>query len=126
MKLHYGITAIVNIDDFLVIEKKKTFEKCMFASQMFVATFSQLGFCINWNKVERPCQQLTFLGVLTLSLSQEKLEAVQEVSMTFQSKKRASKRQLESLIGKLNWACQVKQGNRTSLHRVIIAKKHLT
>lgn len=45
--------------------------------------------------------------------------------MTFQSKKRASKRQLESLIGKLNWACQVIQGGRTFLRRVINAKNAL-
>lgn len=129
VKLHYGITAIVYIDDFLVIEK--TFEKCMFALQVLVKTLRQLGFCINWNKVEGPCQQLTFLGVridtcaLTLSLPQDKLEALHELLMTFQSKKRASKRQLESLIGKLNWACQVIQGGRTFLRRVINAKNTL-
>lgn len=80
---------------------------------------------------EGPCQQLTFLGVridtcaLTLSLPQDKLEALHELLMTFQSKKRASKRQLESLIGKLNWACQVIQGGRTFLCRVINAKNTL-
>lgn len=52
VKVHYGITAIVYIDDFLVIEK--TFEKCMFALQVLVKTLRQLGFCINWNKVEGP------------------------------------------------------------------------
>ena len=54
-----------------------------------------------------------------------KLEALHELLMTFQSSKRASKRELESLIGKLNWACQVIQGGRTFLRRVINAKNTL-
>lgn len=53
------------------------------------------------------------------------MEPLQELLMTFQSKKRASKRQLESLIGELNWACQVIQGGRNFLRRVINAKNTL-
>lgn len=125
LKLRYGITAIVYIDDFLVIEK--TFERCMFALQTLVKTLRQLGFCINWNKVEGPRQQLTFLVMridtcaLTLSLPQDKLEVLQKLLLTFKSIMHASKRQLESLIG----TCQVIQGGRTFLRRVINAKNTL-
>jgi hypothetical protein len=114
---------------FLIIED--TFEKCLNSLQILIKTLRRLGFDINWNKVEGTCQRLTFLGVeidtcgLKLSLPPDKLKDLQELITNFRMKKRANKRQLESLIGKLNWACQVIQGGRTFLRRVIDAKNLL-
>ena len=110
VKAKYDITVIVYIDDFLIIED--TFEKCLNSLQILIRTLRLLGFVINWNKVEGPCQRLTFLGVeidtcgLTLSLPPDKLKDLQELITNFRMKKRANKRQLESLIGKLNWVAK--------------------
>jgi hypothetical protein len=52
VKAKYDITAIVYIDDFLIIED--TFEKCLNSLQILIRTLRLLGFDINWNKVEGP------------------------------------------------------------------------
>ena len=73
----------------------------------------QLGFAINWSKVEGPSQQLVFLGVvvdsatMTLALTTLKLKDFSDLLTMFLKKKRVSVRQLETLVGKLSWASQV-------------------
>ena len=62
-----------------------------------------------------------FLGILidtisqTLSLPEDKLVELHSVVKEFLQWHRASKRQLQSLAGKLNWACKVVYGGRTFL-----------
>ncbi len=123
MKFHYGVVVIAYLDDFLIIADTKV--DCTLALLQLCQTLRYLGFRINWNKVEGPAQQLTFLGVLidtsamTLSLPPTKVTELQNVLELFASRKRASKRQLQSLAGSLNWACQVIHNGRTFLRRVI-------
>nr|XP_022297584.1 uncharacterized protein LOC111106975 isoform X1 [Crassostrea virginica] len=88
----------------------------------------QLGFAINWSKVEGPSQQLVFLGVvvdsasMTLALPTLKLKDFSDLLTMFLKKKRVSVRQLETLVGKLSWASQVICGGRTFLRRVLDLK----
>lgn len=123
MKTVYNATVIVYIDDFLVIED--SFDKCWHSYQTLIHVLRQLGFSISWSKCISPCQQLVFLGILidttvmTLSLPVEKMIEFSEMLSKFATRVRASKRQIESLIGKLNWACQVVQGGRTFLRRML-------
>lgn len=100
MKVHFNVTVIAYLDDFLIIEN--TFEQCSRGLRLLISTLRKLGFNISWNKVEGPSQQLIFLGVLinttelTLSLPQEKMTEFQNLLYTFVGKKRASVKQLES------------------------------
>ena len=86
-----------------------------------IELLQNLGFGINWRKVVLPTQCLTFLGVLIdtvsecLSLPQEKLVDLQLFVQDFLHRHRASKRLLQSLAGKLNWASRVVYGGRTFL-----------
>jgi hypothetical protein len=63
--------------------------------------------------VTDPCQCLTFLGIVidtvgnTVSLEQNKVEKLQTLLSQFKTRTRASRKQLESLAGKLNWAATV-------------------
>ena len=83
-----------------------------------------LGFEISWRKVAPPTQRLIFLGILidtisqTLELPQDKLAALQDLVQAFLHRHRASKRELQSLAGKLSCACQVVYGGRTFLRRI--------
>ena len=114
---------VVYLDDFLVIAP--TPEQCRESMSSLIALLRRLGFAINWNKVEDPCQIITFLDIqlnsndLTLSLPQPKLQELICLLADFKSKKRASKKQFQSLAGKLNWACRVVQGGRVYLRRVL-------
>ena len=56
---------------------------------------------------------------MELSLPQNKLDESKLLINTFLNRKRASKRQLQQLAGKLNWACRVVHGGRTFLRRIL-------
>ena len=56
---------------------------------------------------------------MSLSLPSDKLHNLQSSITAFLNQKRASKRQLQQLAGRLNWACKVVYGGRTFLRRVL-------
>ena len=122
----YDYTAIAYLDDFLIFGK--SFEECSSAMHTLINLLRQLGFAINWSKVEGPSQQLVFLGVvvdsvsMTLALPTLKLKDFSDLLTMFLKKKRVSVRQLETLVGKLSWASQVICGGRTFLRRVLDLK----
>ena len=126
-----GYRVICSMDDFLVIGL--TYEECKEAQEVLISLLRNLGFHINWSKVQGPCQKLVFLGVeintagpfITLRLPNEKVDDLKLLLSDFKHKTRASKRQLQSLAGKLNWACQVIRGGRTFLRRIIDASNRL-
>ena len=114
---------IVYLDDFLVVGR--TFKECQLAYDTLCSLLLELGFAISPGKLVPPCQKLTFLGVvidtstLSLSLPQSKLCDLQTLLISFRFKVRASKRQLQQLAGRLNWACKVVYGGRTFLRRIL-------
>jgi hypothetical protein len=130
LKKVYGYTAIAYLDDFLIFGK--TFHECSKALYTLIFLLRELGFAINWSKVEGPSQQLVFLGVvvdsvsLTLALPMSKLQDFNNLLGVFSQKRRASIKQLETLIGKLNWASQVISGGRTFLRRVLDLKNSVS
>ena len=118
-----GFCVLVYLDDFLVLAE--TAEDCFVAFTVLVDLLQKLGFTINWDKVVFPCQRLTFLGVLidsvnrTVALPEDKLQNLRELLLTWSTKKRATKLQLQQLIGKLAWAARVIKGGRTFVRRLI-------
>ena len=128
MKL-FNVVVISYLDDFLIIDD--SYENCQNSLQQLLNILRLLGFHINYGKIVGPSQQLVFLGVLintvdmTLSLPEDKLSEFSSLIHTFGNKRRATKRQLESLIGSLNWASQVIQGGRPFLRRMIDLKNTL-
>ncbi|XP_070571308.1 uncharacterized protein [Ptychodera flava] len=115
--------VIVYLDDFLIIADSKL--ACEQAFNALQQLLQQLGFSINWDKVVEPTQCLTFLGIeinaqtRTLSLDDTKLQEVSDLLEYWLPKRRATKRELQQLIGKLNWAARVIRGGRTFLRRLI-------
>eukprot|EP00111_Clytia_hemisphaerica_P012350 TCONS_00036275-protein len=115
--------VVVYLDDFIVIGK--TQEECEAAYMTLRSLLLELGFTISPSKLVPPCQKLVFLGVeidtvkLTLSLSAKKLAYLKVFLQSFRSKTRTTKRQLQQLAGRLNWACKVVFGGRTFLRRIL-------
>jgi hypothetical protein len=119
-----GFTGIVAyIDDFFIAAP--TYSECNKWMHVLIGLLRKLGFLISWKKVVGPTQKLQFLGVdidttqCTLSLNRDKLDKLQQQLHTFSKRKRASKQQLQSLAGSLNWACQAIRGGRFFLRRII-------
>jgi hypothetical protein len=115
--------VVVYLDDFLIVSD--SYKACVEAQHTLLSLLVRLGFLISWKKVMGPMRRLPFLGVMidttscTLSLDEDKVEALKAKLELFKNKKRASKRQLQSLAGSLNWACQAVRGGRFFLRRVI-------
>ena len=93
-----------------------TFEECNEALHYLIHFLRRLGLHMSWTKVIGPTQHVTFLGVdidtveCTLSLGHAKLSKLHGILKTFKAKQWATKVQLQSLAGSLNWACQVVRG----------------
>ena len=74
---------------------------------------------------------VTFLGVdidtndCVLSLGADKLNMLHDKLKAFKHRQRATKVQLQSLAGSLNWACQVVRGGRFFLRRILDSIKPL-
>jgi len=113
----------VYLDDFIIVDKSK--KACRQAMQVLLQLLRELGFHINWEKVEGPTQVITFLGIridtvkMTLSIPQGKLDQIQEVLTKFKRRHRASKKQLQSLVGKLSWVARVIPAGRIYLRALI-------
>ena len=111
------------LDDYLVVSE--SFQKCLSTLNELMSVLRFLGFSISYDKVEGPSQCLTFLGIqldtvhMTLSLSDNRLRELRSELSLFSNLEKVSKRQLQSLAGKLNWATQCIYGGRCYLRRII-------
>jgi hypothetical protein len=119
MMARRGFTAmVVYLDDFLICAP--TMKECATALSTLVSLLRHLGFCINWDKVVDPTRRIIFLGVeidtetMSKRLPVNTLLALRAELQVFAKRKRASKRQLESLAGKLSWAAKVVYGGEYS------------
>lgn len=119
---HYGVQLVAYLDDFLVVGR--TYEECNRHVLDLINLLRRLGFDIAWEKVVSPTQNLTFLGLqldsisMQISLPESKLASLLDLIEQFLGAKRASKRELERLAGKLSYAAQVVLGGRTYLRRL--------
>ncbi|MEW8544940.1 MAG: reverse transcriptase domain-containing protein [Candidatus Thiodiazotropha sp.] len=113
---------IVYLDDFLIIADSK--EKCATALNCLIQLLRKLGFSIHWGKVVDPTTRIIFLGIeldslsMSLSLPADKLNTFKAELKEFLQRKRASKRQLQAIAGRLSWAAGVVKGGRVFLRRI--------
>lgn len=125
MMLNRGFTTFVYIDDILLICDSK--QECQLALNTLISLLRELGFLIAWKKLQTACQCIIFLGIelnsvdMCLRLPQAKLLTLREELYNFTQLRRASKRQLMSLGGKLNWAASVIYGGRGFLRNIFNA-----
>lgn len=103
-------------DDFLVVEAEK--HRCLEALNTLWALCRKLGFAISYEKITGPANSVVFLGTyidtmtMTLALPQEKLQDTMALLRECLTSKTITKRGLQRIGGKLNWACRVIQEGR--------------
>lgn len=120
--LRRGYAIVAYLDDFFVTAA--SYHECLRIRDILIGLLRRLGFHINWNKVEGPSKQIKFLGILIdteagiLRLPQDRLSELVDLARQFLNKKRVTRRQLQALAGKLNWACQIVRGGRIYLRRI--------
>ena len=113
------------LDDFLIMGKPSSAE-CEIALQKMLHICKQLGFPIAERKTEGPTTVIIFLGILLdtvkmeLRLPRDKLEALTSLLRQWSTtKKKTTKRELLSLIGKLSFAAKVIPAGCIFLRRLI-------
>lgn len=124
MMANRGYTKVVcYLDDFCLIADSKT--ECQHMVTVLVRLLRELGFKISWPKLEGPSTNITFLGIhidsitMTCSIPDEKIQQIASDLAQFKQKYRASKKQLQSLVGKLNWVARVMPIGRIYLRAAI-------
>ena len=120
----YGYMSVVCYrDDFLIV--KPTYDKCKAAMSFLMWLLHRLGFSISYNKVLGPSQVMVFLGTelntldMSLALPHDKLQKNRQSNAHATLRCRLTKRELQSIIGKLSWAIQVIHGGRFYLRRLL-------
>jgi hypothetical protein len=126
-----GITNLIHIlDDFFTAGVAKTTE-CHDNITRLINLFVSLGVPLVADKTVGPCSRIQFLGILidsdkqSCELPQDKLNRLRVELSKWQSKKKASLRELQSLLGLLSFACRVIRPGRTLLRSIIELCKKL-
>ena len=115
--------CICYLDDFYMCAA--SYEDAMAAYECLQELLTSLGFRINRDKSVPPTRELTFLGInintqhQTMSLPQGKLESLQLELLNWQKKRRVTKKELQQILGKLNWAAKVVRAVRPFMRRLI-------
>ena len=124
-----GVNLSVHyLDDFLFWCPPDS-PQCAVALDTAVATCTRLGFPIAADKTVGPTTALTFLGIeidsaaQVLRLPREKLSRLRHLVNTWSSKRNASKRELQVIIGHLGHAAAVVTPGHLFLRNLIEASK---
>ena len=119
-----GASKVVHvIDDFLFMAE--SIEKCEQDMRSFMDLCAKIGVPLAPGKTVGPTTALQFLGVTLDSVSMEarlpedKLARCQMLLQSFLSRQKVTLRELQSLIGVLNFACTVIIPGRAFLRRLI-------
>ena len=126
LRSNYQIPDTIHyLDDFLIAGKPSS-PDCEQALERMLEVCRRLGFPIAQGKVEGPTRAIIFLGILLdtesmeLRLPRDKLEALLSLLNSWnEKKKKITKRELLSLIGKLSFAAKVVPAGRLFLRRLI-------
>jgi hypothetical protein len=90
-----------------------------------------LGFTISWDKCESPPQKICFLGINldsitgTMTIPEAKLHDIRQFSSLWINKQKATKREIQSLVGKLSWIARCVKAIRPIFHSLIDLQKRL-
>lgn len=121
----FGVSNMLHIlDDFLFLGPPDS-PVCNLALSQFISMCEVLGVPIKCEKTEGPSTTLIFLGIeldtmnMEARLPRDKIEKIQNALHSAKRRKKITLRELQSLIGLLNFACCVVVPGRAFLRRLI-------
>ena len=124
---NYGVQHCTHyLDDYLFAGEAHS-DTCMVNTLRAIEVFQKLGIPLAPEKIVYPTTQLTFLGIeidsikMELRLPEEKFTALMADLSFWPSRKKCTKRELLSLIGRLSFAAKIIPSGRTFLRRLIDA-----
>lgn len=123
MKMQGHNSIVVYLDDFLVIDK--TYEGCQRSLYALMKLVRELGFQINYSKLDGPSQEITFLGLVlnsverTIRVPENKLHEIHCLLHKTLNAHKVTKQHIQQIVGKLNWITQCIYGGRFHMRRLI-------
>ena len=125
MRANYGVTSHIHyLDDYLLVGPADS-DQCHCQMELMLSLCTRLGIPVATNKLEGPTTCLTFLGIQINSIKQElslppsKLQELEALTLLWSARKKCTKRQLLSLVGKLVFAARVVPAGRFFIRRLI-------
>jgi hypothetical protein len=124
-----GMSRIV--DDFLFVGPPKS-DKCQQDLDNFLTLCSKLGVPIKDDKTVQPTTVITIYGIeldscnMECRLPQEKIDKVNKALASAKHRKKIKLRELQSLVGLLNFACLVVCLGRLFLRQLIDLTRNIT
>lgn len=120
---HLGVSPVWHyLDDFWTCGLAN---HCLANLRLMLQVCNDLGFQVNPSKTIQPCTNLELLGIELDSVEQvarisdARRQEILELLLTWRSRSTCTKRELQSLIGKLNFVCYICRPGRTFLRRLI-------
>lgn len=121
----YGAKAVSHLlDDFFFIGKANS-QVCSYVLNLFLQVCDDIGVPIKNEKTQLPTKVITIYGIeidsslMIARLPPEKIEKISSLLSCFKCKRSVTLRELQSLIGVLNFACSVIVPGRAFLRRLI-------
>ena len=125
LETKFSVSHCVHIlDDFLFIGRPNS-QECYDALASFHVLAKEINLPVKAEKTVLPTTTLTFMGLeldslkFEIRLPEDKLQNLRETIEQFTRKRTATLRELQSLIGLLNFACTVVPPGRAFLRRII-------
>ncbi len=124
------------LDDFLLIEPPSAHlpfnHLCQQSLSKMLSTFKTIRIPIAAGKTQGPSQVLEFMGILLdtvkmqARLPPDKIEKLHALFEEFQHRRSCTLKELQSLIGTLNFACKVVPPGRPFLQRMIALTRNVS
>ena len=120
-----GVRAVRYLDDFLFIGRTKAATAA--SMSLAASVLASFGLCVNPDKVEGVSQQMEFLGILldsvatSTSLTPDRISELKALLVQASSLRKASRKFLLSLLGKLSFAASVLPAARPFMRFIIDA-----
>ena len=121
--LQVGIAILNYLDDFAGAERKENAE---FAYLCVGSVLKKCGFDEAVEKASPPSKVMSFLGVLfntatmTMEITPERLSEIRNLIKSWLTKETATLKQLQSLLGKLNFVAACVKPSRIFISRLLI------
>lgn len=122
MMLQIRIAILNYLDDLAGAESK---ENAVFAFNCLGAILQKCGFEESKEKATPPSEIMSFLGVLfntvtmTMEITPERLEEIRKLTQSWLEKDSASLKQIQSLLGKLNFVAACVKPSRIFIGRLL-------
>lgn len=125
LKCNHNVRNVVHyLDDFFTVGGSGS-NACQENMNKMVTLCETLGAPLKEEKMEGPTTCITFLGIeldshsMVARLPADRKSELQDALSKIRSKKKCTKRELLSLIGRLAFACRVVPAGRTFMRRMI-------